>query len=69
MLGTDLERAPTRFLQRVQSIFHDLDEGLEQLVAVALDARQVCLDHSLDADFLIVPLQLAHLHAPLQEHA
>lgn len=69
MLCADLKQPSACFLERIQSIFDDLDEGLEQLVAVAPDFRKVRLDQGFDVDFLIVPLEFTHLHAPLQKHA
>ena len=62
----DFKQAATRFLERIQGILDDLDERLKQAMAVAPYLRQIRIDHRFDAEFLVVPLQLPHLHASLQ---
>src|SRR5208282_6732424 len=67
-LGAHPQSSAASLFQRIQSVFHQLDEYLKELVTVAPNFRQARLDGSLNANFLIVQLQLSHLHAALQEH-
>src|SRR6266446_4245302 len=55
-LGADAKQTSACLLQRIQSVFDDLNERLEQLVAVAPDPREARLNHSFDANLLIVAL-------------
>src|SRR5579863_1817779 len=50
-VGDDFERAAAGFFQRVHGILDDLDEGLKQLVGVALHAGKVRRNRHTDTDF------------------
>jgi len=66
-VGADPKQSSAGFLQGIQGIFDDLNEYLEQLMAVPPHSWQVRFERSLDTYFLIVPLQFLHMHAPLQK--
>src|SRR5579862_4481473 len=67
--GGDLKQASPALFEGIDGVFENLDEGLEELVAIPPNLRQAGLDRSLDTDVVFVRLNFVHLHAALQKHA
>ena len=68
-LCADAQQSTARFLERIQSILHDLHECLKQLMAIATYLWQSRIDDDFDANFLIYPSQITHLDTALEQRA
>ena len=65
----DFQSTSAGFFKGIHGILDDFNEGLKELVGVALHARRTGFHREFDPDFATGAAQFQHLGGTLQEHA